>query len=63
MTEFVPEGKAVATGSCFVKILFFVDNTCQALLADQMGSSGTETRFDKHKKTKIVRNHQIYIKM
>ena len=34
MMVFVPEGKVVATGGRFVTFLFFVDNACQALMAD-----------------------------
>ena len=48
MMVIVPEGTVLATGSFFVEILFlFVDNTCQALLADQMNSCGMAAGFDK----------------
>ena len=57
MTVFVPEG----TGDKFVKIVgFFVDNTCQALLADQFESSdmaaGFGKRSRKNKKLKKLPN-------
>ena len=45
---FVPKGTVVATYSRFVKILCFcVDNTCQALLVDQMESSDIAEWFGK----------------
>ena len=45
---FVTEGTVMATGGRFVKMLgLFVDNTCQALLANQMESSVIAARFDK----------------
>ena len=44
----MPEGTVVATGSLFVKMLeFFVDNTCQALFADQLESSGKAAQYGK----------------
>ena len=53
MTVFMPERTVVATGSSFVEILrLFVDNTCQALLAHQLGSSGMVASFGNHS-TKI----------
>ena len=53
---FVSEETVVATGVRFVKILFFfVDNTCQVLLADQIGSFDMISGFGK--------KHQICIQM
>ena len=67
MIVFMPEGTVVATGGQFVKMFgIFVDNTCQALLADQLGSSGMAAGFCKlptKDTTKNLRNHQICIKM
>ena len=65
----VPEGTVVATGARFVKTgaRVFVVNTCQALLAHLLESSGMRTRFGKlstKKNTSTnLRSHQIYIKI
>ena len=60
MMVFVPEGTVVATGGRFVKMLsFFVDNACQALLADKLGSSGMAAGFGKLSKKK---HHQKFKK-
>ena len=61
-------GTVVAKVGRFVKILsFFVDNPCQALLADQLGSYSMAAGFDnlstKENTTKNLRNHQIFIEM
>ena len=46
MTVFVPEGTVVATGGYFFLFCVFY-NTCQALLADQLVSSGMVARVCK----------------
>ena len=61
----LPEGTIVATAGSFVKMCVFY-NTCQALLADQLGSSGIAAQFDKlsamKNTTKNLRSH-IYMKI
>ena len=47
MMVFMPEGTVVVTDGRFVKIWVFVNNTCQALLADQLGSSCMAAWFGK----------------
>ena len=55
----VLEGTVVAKGNHFVKILVFVDNTCQALLADQLGSFGMGlVKFPHTKIKKPPNNHK-----
>ena len=54
----------MATGGSFVKIMFFVDNSCQALPADQMVSFGMTAWFVSFlQKKQHLRTHQIYLKM
>ena len=68
---FVPDGTVVVTGGRFVKV-FFVDNTCQVFLSNQLGSSVMAARFGKlsthtkkkhHKKIKKLSNICKYAKI
>ena len=64
MMVFMPERTVVAKDGHFVKMFgFFVDSTCQALLADQLETGQPACRHAFHKKTANLRSHQIYIKV
>ena len=51
MMGFMPERRVMATGGRFVKF-WDIDNSCWALLADQMGSFGMAAGFGKLSKQK-----------
>ena len=58
MMVFMSEETVVATGGSFIKNLgFAIDNTCQALLADHIGSCGMATGLDN---LSTKKNHQKF---